>query len=351
MALYPVPWFTTGGVEGEGGAENYGELARAATYASTMAATGIIEPTDLQVKALPTPGGAVRVHKGSGVIKSTYPGVIGQSYVVQEDSYTDVPVAPTGSSGGAKKYVYLLIEDTQYTGQPPASVENGPYNSYHVTTTLPQFQPYLLLAQIDQPASRADIQPEMITDLRELANPIVGQFTFARPRISEDDGAQIKLTGRLTSGSVGPYWGELFPGGAGVPNETRRMIPSRATHMSIRADWMGISAAGGVNSHGRYWVEFGDQYKAHTWPGGRQYEFATQQFGFDTSGAGSAYKESWPLMDQVYIPKKLRGKEVTFAFKAGLNASASTAGITMAALGGLGMHVVFSMAPLDQDTI
>lgn len=345
MTLRPVPW----GIGN--GAENSVELARASHYNATSGATGVTESSDFVIKALPTPGAAVRAYKGGGSIKSTYPGVFGQSYSVQEDSYTDIPVAATGSASGAVKYVYVLIKDTQYDGQTPPSVEHGPYNEYAVTTTLPQNQPYLLLAQIDQPKSTATITNEMITDLREVANPIVGQFTFARPRISEDDGAQIKLTNRLTVDGVGPFWGEFFPGGAGVPNETRRMIPSRATHMSIRADWMGISVAGGVNSHGRYWIEFGDQYKAHGWPGGRQYEFYTQQFGFDTTGAGSNYKESWPLMDQVYIPKKLRGKEVTFVFKAGLNASASTAGITMAALGGLGMHVVFSMAPLDQDTI
>src|SRR5699024_5551831 len=155
MALYPVPWFTTGGVEGEGGAENYGELARADAFIGSSGATGVIDPTDFAVSALPTPGAAVRVVKGTGVIRSTYPGVVGQSYVVQERDHTDVPVEATGSSGAAKKYVYLLIEDTQYTGQPPESVEDGPYNSYHVTTTLPQFQPYLLLGEINQPKSTA----------------------------------------------------------------------------------------------------------------------------------------------------------------------------------------------------
>ncbi|KHS54183.1 hypothetical protein [Brevibacterium linens] len=351
MALYPVPWFTTGGIEGEGGAENYGELARAATYAGTMAATGIIEPADFRVTALPTPGAAVRVHKGSAVIKSTYPGVFGQSYVVQERDYTDVPVAATGSSGGATKYVYLLIEDTQFTGQPPESVEDGPYNSYHVTTTLPQFQPYLLLAKINQPASRADIQPSMIEDLREVANPIVGQFTFARPRLmADDDPRQNLLTARF-KGANGEWYGEYFPGGDGSPNETRQFIPQRATHMSVRADWLAIRGVSGLNCHGRYWLEYGDEYRNHTWPGGRQLEFATQQFAFDTTGTQGSYRLNWALMDQVPIPKKLRGKTIRFAFKAGVSDDADRDGVMMNALSGLGLDVTFSMAPVDSDTI
>lgn len=351
MALYPVPWFTTGGVEGEGGAENYGELARAATYAGTMAATGIIEPADFRVTALPTPGAAVRVHKGSAVIKSTYPGVFGQSYVVQERDYTDVPVAATGSSGGATKYVYLLIEDTQFTGQPPESVEGGPYNSYHMTTTLPQFEPYLLLAQIDQPKSTATITNAMITDLREVANPIVGGFTFSRPRLMSDDDPRQNFCNARYTGTNGEWYGEYFPGGDGSPSETRRKVPERATHMRIRADWIAVRGVSGKNAHGRRWIEYGDEYRNHGWPGGRQLEFATQQFAFDTTGTQGSYRDDWAVIDTVPVPKKLRGKTIRFAFKAGLSPDADTDGVMMNALSGLGLDVTFSMAPLDEDTI
>ncbi|AZL13777.1 hypothetical protein CXR25_13840 [Brevibacterium aurantiacum] len=350
MALYPVPWFTTGGVEGEGGAENYGELARADSFIGSSGATGIIDPGDFMVKALSTPGAAVRVHKGTGVIRSTYPGVIGQSYVVQEDSFTDVPVAATGSSGAATKYVYLLIEDTQFTGQPPASVADGPYNSYHVTTTLPQFKPYLLLAKINQPASRSDIQPSMIVDMRTIANPLKDYGFFSRPRIMADDGPQVKLTARLKNGTD-MSWGELFPGGAGIPNRSDLLIPAWANYMIITATWSNVSATGGQNAHGRRWIEFGDEYRAHTWPDGKQYEFSTEQFGFDTSGAGSSYSTDWTISDKVYIPKKLRGRIVTFAFKAGLNDSASTSGITMKALGGLALRADYAQQAVDDNTI
>lgn len=351
MALYPVPWFTTGGIEGEGGAENYGELARAATYAGTAGATGIIEPPDFRVTALPTPGAAVRVLKGTGVIKSTYPSVIGQSYVVQEDSYTDVPVDATGSSGGATKYVYLLIEDTQYTGQPPESVNDGPYNSYQVTTTLPQFQPYLLLAEINQPKSTATITGAMITDRRTVAIPRRDNVIFARPRIMEDNDPRHNYCNARYNGANGTYYGEAFPGGAGSPNSAKIYVPEWATHQSIRADWTSVKCESGKNSHGLYWVEFGDEYIPNGWNGGRNWECSTQQFAFDTTGTQGNYRTSWPLMDQTTIPKKLRGKTINYQFLAGLSPSADTNGVYMDHRGGLGLEVTYAQQPINEDTL
>ncbi|GAA1513848.1 hypothetical protein [Brevibacterium permense] len=338
-----------------GGAENPVEGARLSTYTATNGGRGVILPDDMKVSALPTPGPFVRAVSGACVSPNDYLGEDGggQSYTGREGSSTDIPVAPTGSSGGQTKYLIWAVHDEQYErGLTPADKVNDPRNNYEWVSSVNGLTfPHVPLVKLVQPANTATITNSMLTDIREVANPIVGGFTFARPRISEDSVRQIKLTRPFTDGGVGPFYGELFPGGDGIPNQTRRKIPARAAYMSIRADWMAISVKGEQNAWGRYWVEFGDEYREHTWASGRQYEFSTQQFGFDTSGAGTNYKESWPLMDQVYIPKKLRGKLVTFAFKAGLDVGASAAGIEMAGLGGMGMQVVFSMAPLDEDTI
>lgn len=345
MAVDPVPAVVHG-------AKHSADVFRQWIHDSTTGGEGISSPAGLKVRATGTPSSQVRVAPGGVIIPNSYSGGDGQSYTGRNASETLVDVPESDSTGAKSWYIIFRVQDPQFGGSTPSDPMVGPYSFVEcVSTSQSVSDPHYRLAKVVVPASTAVVEGSMITDLREVANPIVGEFTFARPRISEDDGAQIKLTNRLTVGGVGPWWGEYFPGGAGVPNETRQKIPLRATHMSIRADWMGISVAGGVNSHGRYWIEFGDQYKAHTWPGGRNFEYATQQFGFDTTGAGSSYKEPWPLMDQVYIPKKLRGKEVTFVFKAGLNASASTAGITMAALGGVGLHAVFSMSPTDPDSL
>lgn len=350
MTLRPTPWATSGGIDGKGGAENSVELARVGNYAATSGATGIIEPTDLKVTALPVPDGAVRVRKGTGVIKSTYTGVFGQSYAVQEDSYTDVPVSATGSSGAAVKYVYILIEDTQYNGQQPEDVKTGPYNFYRVTTSLPSNKPYLLLAKINQPASTGAITNTMIEDMREVAVPRKDYGSFARPRIGEDSGIQMALHAKYVNGSDTEY-GELFPGGNGIVNWGVIHLPEWATHSIISAKWMGIVGVSGKNSWGRYWVEYGDEYRGHGWPNGKQYEFATQQFGFNTTGTSGNYRESWLLDDAKPIPKKLRGKDVTFAFKAGYDPAADTDGIYMDSLGGLSVRVDYVQQREDPDTI
>lgn len=343
MALDPVPTWIHG-------AKHSGDILRQGTFNETGGAEGVSSPTAFRVRATQTPSNKVRVDPGGLLMLS--PWDEGQTYTMRNASETLVEVPASSSLSANTWYINAWVNDPNKPGGTvPVSKEFGPYNFLTCDPEPKDNNPAYACAKIDVPKNTSTITQDMIEDLREVANPIVGQFTFSRPRISEDDGTQIKLTNRLTVDGVGPFWGEYFPGGAGFPNETRQKIPLRATHMSIRADWMGISVKGGENSHGRYWIEFGDQNKAHGWPGGRNFEYATQQFGFDTTGAGSSYKEPWPLMDQVYIPKKLRGKVVTFVFKAGLNDSASTAGITMAALGGVGLHAVFSMAPVDADTV
>lgn len=345
MPLRPVPWAIGNG------AENSVELARAGVYAGTSGATGIVEPPDFRVTAMPVPGGAVRVLKGTGVIKSTYPGVFGQSYVVQEQSFTDVPVAATGSGGGATKHVYVLVGDTQYGGQNPPSVEDGPYNSYQVTTTLPANQPYLYVAQINQPASTATITGAMIVDKRKVAIPRRENVIFARPRIMDDDDPRQNFVNTPYNGPNGNFYGEAFPGGAGSPNSTDIYVPEWATHQSIRADWIGVRCESGKNTYGHYWVEFGDEYITNGWSGGRNLEYATQVFAFDTTGTQGNYRTSWPLMDQTTVPKKLRGKTVKYQFKAGLYAAADTNGVFMNNLSGMGLELTFSQQAIDEDTL
>ena len=290
MALRPVPWAIGNG------AENSVELARAGIYSATGGATGIAESGDFIVKPLPTPGAAVRVHKGGGVIKSTYPGVFGQSYAVQEQSFTDVPVAATGSAGGATKYVYVLIEDTQYGGQTPPSVENGPYNDYAVTTTLPQNQPYLLLAKIVQPASTGTITNAMITDMREVANP--RRDDVWRPRaLVVADTETLTATGEV---------GEYFPNNGGPQTLS---IPSWATRAQIRCEWLSVRYDVG-NVWGQMWVEYGP------YGGPSQRERSTQKYQFDAPPGNSVMRTNWIVVDDVFIPAAYRGTDQLFVPKA-----------------------------------
>lgn len=339
MPLRPVPWATSGGIDGKGGAENSVELARVGAYSATLGATGIIEPGDFRVTALPTPGAAVRVIQGTGVIKSTYPGVFGQSYSVQEQSLTDIPVTATGSSGSAVKFVYVLIQDSQYAGQQPADVKNGPYNSYQVSTSLPLNAPYLLLAKINQPANTATITSTMITDMRKIAVPRRDDFDFARPRVAGDNSPQNQLSAREPGG-------EYFPGGGGYANPFTVEVPWWATQLKIRANWYGVRYEGNRNTWGSRWMEFGDEYRDRTWPGNQNYEFATQKFTFDSATSGNTYRTDWGLADTRTIPAKLRGKTITFIFKAALATAAQT-GTSMDAWSGLSCQGTWLQAPVS----
>lgn len=337
MPLRPVPWAIGNG------AENSVELARAIANIGSSGATGVVEPTDFAVSALPTPGAAVRAISGTGVIKSTYPGVFGQSYGVQEQSHEDVPVAATGSSSGAKKYVYVIIQDTQYAGPAPESVESGPYNFYEVSTTLPQFQPYMLLAEINQPKSTATITNEMITDRRELAMPRRETYMLGRPLTAMDTNPNLGWT--VDAG------GEYFPGGNGSFSQFEIDVPEWATVVLFDSAWMSVKYASGNNPHGEYWLEFGDEYKPHTWPGNRQLEYGTQKFAFDSPGSSNNnMRTDWRLMSSNTIPKKLRGKRITIAFKAGRNDSFAASAVSMDKRSGLGMHLTFVQTPLDPKT-
>ena len=291
MALRPVPWAIGNG------AENSVELARAGLYVGSNGATGIVGVNDFKVSALPTPGAAVRVIKGTGVIASTYPGTFGQSYAVQEQSNTDVPVAATGSSGAAVKYVYVLIEDTQYGGQTPPSVENGPYNSYQVTTTLPSAQPYLLLARINQPASTATITNSMITDLRKVANPRKQPELRTYALLSGDSsnlttttGGDGQTGGQTWPGAVEEAWGELD-------------IPSWATWMKIVMMWTGVRTTGGKVT-GHTWVQVGATANPDN--------VKTQVVRYDMSDPSNVSRNTLVAADIKRVPASLRGTSQKF---------------------------------------
>lgn len=343
MALDPVPTWIHG-------AKHSGDILRQGTFNQTGGSEGVTSPNAFRVRATQTPSNKVRVDPGGLLLLS--PWDEGQTYSMRNASETLVPVPESSSLSANTWYINAWVNDPlKPGGTVPISKEFGPYNFLTCDPEPKDNNPAYACAQIDVPKSEATITQDYITDLREVANPIVGQFTFSRPRLMADDDPRQNYCNSRYTGANGEWYGEYFPGGDGSPSETRQKIPTRATHMSVRADWIAVRGVSNKNAHGRYWIEYGDEYSNHGWPGGRQLEFATQQFAFDTTGTQGSYRLNWPLIDQVPIPKKLRGKTIRFAFKAGLSPDADTDGVMMNALSGLGLDVTFSMAPVDSDTI
>lgn len=332
-----------------GEAENAVEGARLSLYAAMRGARGVILPNHMKVSALPTPGAFVRIINGAATAPNDYLGTDGngQQYAGREIDSTDFPVAPTGSSGAQTKYLIWAVHDEQYEpGMAPADKVKGLRNTYEWVSTLNGITyPYVKLARLDQPKNTATITNAMLTDIRELADPRKDFGTLSRPRVAGDNtGTTPNLVTRWSVDSK-EYYGEFFPGGDGVSNVGQIYLPHYATYMAISAKWMGLSMNTSKNPRGRYWIEFGDEYRPHTWTAGRQYEFTTQQFGF------SPTQTEWSLEDAVPIPKKLRGKNVYFCFKAGLNDGIATDSVAMYSLGGVSVRVDYTERAVDADTI
>lgn len=342
MALDPVPWFVGGG------AAHSAATARNLAWNATGGKTGIATPTSLQVRQLPTPGAGVQVMPGGGMIESVYAGALQQSYTVRNDAADTVSI-PVNQPTQRTYWVTVEVNDPTYAGQQPPSKKTGPYVFWRQRTTRQAVHPELLLAKVVVPANSPSITNSMITDMRTLANPRREEFVFGRPRVTADDYA-AELNQRIATG------GEFFPGNyssgsAASPNVFELTVPEWATRVMIDASWMSVRYATGKNPYGSYWVEFGDEYRDWGWPDDQQFEFNTQRFSFNSPGSTTnTSRFNWLLMDALPVAKKLRGKDVEFAFKAGYNAN-SDKGVSMDAGGGLGCRITFVEAPESVDIV
>lgn len=346
MATDPVPYAIQGALHSA-------DVLRQTVYDSTQGSEGISLPANLAVRQTGTPSSQVRVAPGGVLILNSYQGGEGQTYSARNASETLVDVPASNSTGSKSWYIIFRVEDPQFGGQAPPDVDAGPYNFIEcVSTSAVIDHPHYRLARVDVPASTATITDAMITDLREVAQPIVGTATYGRPRLAaDDDPRQNYLAAFWDHGTEGKWFGELFPGGWGSPNIAEIKIPRRATHMAIRATWATVYQDSGLNGYGRYWVEYGDQWKGAGWGDGRNLEFATQTQGWNTTGTAGVYASNWILIDTKPIPAKLRGKTIQFAFKAGRSIGSDNNAVFMNSQSSMGLELTFSMAPVNEDTI
>ncbi|MEB4614006.1 hypothetical protein [Leucobacter sp. M11] len=344
-------------------AEHSARLFRRQFQQSVGEGSGVSRPEDLRVQALNTPGPGFRVGPGGAVIQSRDTTVSArESYGPINDAEVEVlGLDGAPSSGSRRDMVILEIVDPEMDSLTYDPVEAAALNYTRIRVvqgvpasaktvadvpSLANVTAYALAA-IQYPANVSTIQPNMITDLREVADPFRAETAFARPRVAADDSPENYLSGRDANG------GEYFPGGGGYANQVEIDIPLRATRMIVEADWMSVIYYGGKDAFGNYWVEFGTEYRPNTWPSKQQYEFATQKFAFDTVGkVAGTYRSNWRLMDNVPVPAKLRGKRVTFVFKAGLAANAQTQAVAMNSMSGLGLKLTFVETALTwQDAV
>jgi hypothetical protein len=149
---------------------------------------GVAEAADLKVRSLDTPGPAVRVGEGSAVIDGALPwqGAYAQANVGD----TLVPVPPTGPFARTDLLV-LRIEDPEYEGNRKPGEDIGYFELIHGVdpqqTTMPRGMTAIPLARITLPRNTAAVTAEMISDLRQLANPRHERIMHtARPTRTEE---------------------------------------------------------------------------------------------------------------------------------------------------------------------
>lgn len=185
MGFDPVPWFT------EGGAQHSANLARVIAYMQLGGQEGVLGPSDLYVKELPVPGGAVLVSPGVCGILNRATGISKEAYIDRVISDDNVSVAPTDSSGPRSDMVIARVENPWLSGEPwsaPSDVTVGPYIFSRVIQGVPNTartlsdaglsaQSGIPLARIDIPASTATITQAMAVDLRRIANPLSDVWT------------------------------------------------------------------------------------------------------------------------------------------------------------------------------
>lgn len=305
------------------GANGTAAQMRRFIYQSSGGARGITLPGDLRVTATGTPSGSVNIARGSGVAPLPSSWRPGESYMVANASADLFDIQATGSAGGRTEYVIVKVLDHNFDDSPePADPEND--NGAHVevasVASLSNLNfPYVPLAKLTIPKSTATITNAMITDIRKVANP-------RREVVLRSNALYLTETETLTQTRDD---GEFFPNAGGVQQID---IPSWATRCIIRWTLHSVRMPA-TNAWGRHWVGWGDLATA------TRRENNTQEFGYDTGGAGTAYRTDLSGSDDRYIPVAYRGRsQVQFNIFA---RKISGAGPVMDAMSGVSMEVTF----------
>lgn len=281
-----VPWFT------EGGAEHSSEVARLLAYAAFAGAEGIIGNSDLQVKALSTPGSSVQVTTGACAILNRAAGAKYQAYAARLPSADTVNVAATGATARSDLVIARIENPYSYgeTWNQPADPAVGPYVFTRIISGVPnttkrvkQVRPgdsAITLARIDIPANTSTITQSMIKDLREMANPRRRRVVRAL-RGTWDTPDEVGNTKY-------PSW-EEFPNGARWDIE----VPEWATSATIMATWAQLDQRNAKDSYGRLRVAFGS--------------VVTPETRFHNDYTGNAQRHTFVGGGTVSIPSSMRG--------------------------------------------
>lgn len=173
MTFSNVPWAVGGG------AVIPEDVARMIPYFLFNKTEGVLGATDLEVKALATPGGSVRVSPGGAVILGRGSGQFYEAYMVKNPDDHVVAIAPNNTASARSDLLIARIIDPYIAGSPwniPTDRANGPYVEPAIVQGVPSTTRTVRslgnnwsaidLARIDIPANTATITSGMIVSLR-----------------------------------------------------------------------------------------------------------------------------------------------------------------------------------------
>lgn len=183
MTFSSVPWAVGGG------AVIPEDVARMIPYFMFNKTEGVLGATDLEVKALATPGGSVRVSPGGCVVLGRGSGQFYEAYLGKNDADVNVAVAPNNTASARSDLLIALVQDPYVAGSPwniPTDRANGPYivpyiiqgvsSTIRTVRSLGNNWSAIDLARIDIPANTATITSGMIVSLR-------GRVSAAPPQV------------------------------------------------------------------------------------------------------------------------------------------------------------------------
>lgn len=287
------------------GADSSPRIARLQLQSGTASGNGVVATDHLQVQELDVPGTSVRVTSGGATILGQELEFQG-SYFAFNVGDAEIPISPTGSGGGRSDLIVLRVEDPGIDGtswvHDPAT---DPVYYFRVIegvssteTEAPAGSTAIPLARIDIPVSTATITQDMITDVRQLANP-------KRQRV-----LRVQRGGTQTGGEWDEAGNIQDPDSERWPQHDWSVtIPTWATQVQILADWTNVflkptGATGGANDAiGQLFVGL---------VGGPDGPLYTENsaYNFNQTSTTNGYRCSASNKDQIPIPADWRGLTV-----------------------------------------
>lgn len=233
------------------------EVLRRQTWITSGGASGVADTGSLKVVALGTPGSAVLINPGGGIVATKFPDAPAiQSYTIANDAAYQLSNLGNSSSSPVTWEVVARVIDPQYAGNPtPADPQTNAYTVAEAVSSLPVGKPYLWLATIVVPGNTAAITQAMITDRRKLAR--------ARQQIEPARTVRPTVPNDMFYGTNGadyrPWPTETAIGG----NKQSYLVPEWATKLSIRIDAAAIYALGSAPVFGGMRIKFNGVVSTH----------------------------------------------------------------------------------------